>query len=57
MVGVLDGDMGKVIKTGINMIITKEILDELSAKAMASPRLRINMDLRNGIRGRLRNNG
>ena len=29
------------------MIITKEILDELSAKAKASPRLRCNLDLRN----------
>ena len=29
------------------MTITKEILDELSARAKASPRLRMNMDLRN----------
>ena len=29
------------------MIITKELLDELSAKAKASPRLRCNLDLRN----------
>lgn len=29
------------------MIITNEILDELSAQAKASPRLRMNMDLRN----------
>ena len=29
------------------MIITKEILDELSAKAKASERLRANLDLRN----------
>lgn len=29
------------------MIVTKEILDELSKKAMASERLRANMDLRN----------
>lgn len=29
------------------MIITKIILDELSAKAKASPRLRLGMDLRN----------
>lgn len=29
------------------MIITKEILDELTAKAKASPRLRCNLDLRN----------
>ena len=30
------------------MIISKEILDDLTAQAKASPRLRINMDLRNG---------
>jgi len=30
------------------MIITKAILDELTAQAKASPRLRMNMDLRNG---------
>lgn len=30
------------------MIISKELLDGLSAKAKASPRLRMNMDLRNG---------
>lgn len=30
------------------MVITKEILDELSAKARASERLRCNLDLRNG---------
>lgn len=30
------------------MIIDKQILDELTAKAQASPRLRMNMDLRNG---------
>ena len=29
------------------MVITREILDELTAKAKASPRLRMNMDLRN----------
>lgn len=29
------------------MIITKEILDELSVQAMALPRLRCNLDLRN----------
>ncbi len=29
------------------MIITKAILDELTAKAKESPRLRMNMDLRN----------
>ena len=31
-----------------NMIITQQILDELSAQAKTSPRLRMNMDLRNG---------
>ena len=30
------------------MIITKAILDELTAQAKASPRLRMNMDLRDG---------
>lgn len=30
------------------MIITQQILDDLSAKARASERLRMNMDLRNG---------
>ena len=29
------------------MKITQELLDDLTAKAMASPRLRMNMDLRN----------
>lgn len=29
------------------MVITKEILDELTAKAKESPRLRMNLDLRN----------
>ena len=29
------------------MIIDQKILDDLSAQAMASPRLRMNMDLRN----------
>ena len=29
------------------MLINKEILDDLSAQAMASPRLRMNLDLRN----------
>ena len=31
-----------------NMIITQQILDELTAQAKTSPRLRMNMDLRNG---------
>ena len=30
------------------MVITQDVLDELSAKAKVSPRLRMNMDLRNG---------
>jgi len=30
------------------MVITQAILDELTAQAKASPRLRMNMDLRNG---------
>ena len=30
------------------MIITQQILDELTAQAKTSPRLRMNMDLRNG---------
>ena len=30
------------------MVITQAILDNLTAKAKASPRLRMNMDLRNG---------
>lgn len=29
------------------MVITKDILDELTEKAKASPRLRCNLDLRN----------
>lgn len=39
--------MGEIIKTRINMIITKEILDELTERAKASERLRANFDLRN----------
>lgn len=31
------------------MVITKDILDELSAKAKASERLRANLDLRNSV--------
>ena len=31
------------------MIIDKAILDELTARAKASPRLRMNMDLRNSV--------
>ena len=33
---------------GFYMIIDQKILDQLSAQAKASPRLRMNMDLRNG---------
>ena len=40
-------DMGKNLKTSINMIITKEILDNLTVKAKESPRLRCNLDMRN----------
>jgi cupin fold WbuC family metalloprotein len=36
------------IEDSINMVITQSILDELTAQAKASPRLRMNMDLRNG---------
>lgn len=31
------------------MVITKEILDELTAKAKANPRLRCNLDMRNSV--------
>ncbi len=30
------------------MVVDKKILDELTASAKASPRLRMNLDLRNG---------
>lgn len=43
----LDWRMGKNTETEYNMIITQAILDDLTAKAKASPRLRMNMDLRN----------
>lgn len=39
--------MGAYTETKSDMIITKEILDELTAQAKASPRLRCNLDLRN----------
>lgn len=39
--------MGEDTETGIDMIITKEILDELTAAAKANPRLRQGYDLRN----------
>ena len=32
----------------LSMIITQQILDELTAQAKASPRLRMNLDMRNG---------
>lgn len=44
---ILVWDMGKNLKTSINMIITKEILDNLTVKAKESPRLRCNLDMRN----------
>ena len=47
MVCFLERHLGKNLKTGIDMIITKEILDELTEKAKASERLRTNLDLRN----------
>ena len=34
-------------RMGNHMIIDKQILDELTAQAKASPRLRMNLDLRN----------
>lgn len=43
----LDWRMGKNTETEYDMIITQAILDDLTAKAKASPRLRMNMDLRN----------
>ena len=39
---------GVGISQRTRMIITQQILDELSAKARASERLRMNLDLRNG---------
>jgi len=35
------------VEIDVSMIITQELLDELTAKAKASERLRANMDLRN----------
>ena len=43
----MDWRMGKNTETEYDMIITQAILDDLTAKAKASPRLRMNMDLRN----------
>ena len=40
--------MESFAKTQFEKIISQEILDELTASAKASPRLRMNMDLRNG---------
>lgn len=31
------------------MVVSQAVLDELTAQAKASPRLRMNMDLRNGL--------
>ena len=39
--------LGKAIKTSIDMIIDKQILDELSVKAKLNPSLRQSLDLRN----------
>ena len=39
--------MEPLAETEINMIIDQRILDELTARAKASPRLRMNFDLRN----------
>ena len=39
--------MGAYTETKSDMIITKEILDELTSQAKISPRLRCNLDLRN----------
>ena len=43
----LDGHLGEGVETGIDMIIDKKLLDELTASAQASARLRMNFDLRN----------
>ena len=40
--------MESFAKTQFEMIISQEILDELTESAKASPWLRMNMDLRNG---------
>ena len=47
MVDVLEWDCESHTKTEFNMIIDKQILDELTAQAKTSPRLRQAMDLRN----------
>ena len=39
--------MESFAKTKVDMIITNEILDELTAKAKENPRLRCNLDMRN----------
>ena len=48
MVCFLVGYLGETFETEFDMIIDNEILNELTEQAKASPRLRMNMDLRNG---------
>ena len=43
----LDRHLGEGVETGIDMIIDKKLLDELTTSAQTSPRLRMNFDLRN----------
>jgi len=42
----LDRHLGEAVETGLDMIIDKKLLDELTASAQTSPRLRMNYDLR-----------
>ena len=54
MVSFLDGDMESFDKTKFylgktTMKITRELMDSLTEQAKVSPRLRMNMDLRNGV--------
>ena len=44
---ILERRLEPLAETEINMIIDRRILDELTARAKASPRLWINYDLRN----------
>lgn len=44
---ILERSVESFIETEFDMIITKELLDELSAQAEANPRLRQAMNLRN----------
>ena len=44
---VLERRLESPVEACIDMIITKDLLDELSARAKASARLRCNFDLRN----------